>query len=74
MQALVRVQARVRANRVRMSTDGQAVQKLLEARRANLDPLKEAEVQFTFFYVFELGMIIYPLIHCLLHPELVIVI
>ncbi|KAG6489424.1 hypothetical protein ZIOFF_050693 [Zingiber officinale] len=46
MQALVRVQARVRSNRVRMSTEGQAVQKMLEARRANLDPLKEAEVPF----------------------------
>ncbi|RZS17588.1 hypothetical protein BHM03_00049776 [Ensete ventricosum] len=36
MQALVRVQAR-------MSTEGQVVQRLLEARRGKLDPLKEAE-------------------------------
>ncbi|KAJ8480251.1 hypothetical protein OPV22_023978 [Ensete ventricosum] len=43
MQALVRVQARVRARRVRMSTEGQAVRMMLEARRGQLDPLKEAE-------------------------------
>lgn len=36
MQALVRVQARVRARRVRMSAEGQAVQKHLWERR-NLD-------------------------------------
>lgn len=45
MQALVRVQARVRARRVRMSIEGQAVQKILEEHRGKLDPLKEAEVQ-----------------------------
>lgn len=45
MQALVRVQARVRARRARMSSQGQAVQRMLDARRAKLDPLKEAEVQ-----------------------------
>lgn len=45
MQALVRVQARVRARRVRMSTEGLAVQQLLEVRRGNKDDLlKEAEV------------------------------
>lgn len=45
MQALVRVQARVRARRVRMSTEGLAVQKLLEVRRHDKDDLlKEAEV------------------------------
>ncbi|KAJ4767931.1 Protein iq-domain 1 [Rhynchospora pubera] len=44
MQALVRVQARIRARHVRLSThEGQAVQQLLLARRAILDPLKEAE-------------------------------
>jgi hypothetical protein len=44
MQALVRVQARIRARHVRLSTDeGQAVQQLLLARRAAMDPLKEAE-------------------------------
>lgn len=45
MQALVRVQARVRARRVRMSIEGQAVQKMLEEHRGKLDPLKEAEVE-----------------------------
>jgi hypothetical protein len=44
MQALVRVQARIRARRVRMSTEGQAVQKLLEARRTQMDILRDAEV------------------------------
>lgn len=44
MQALVRVQARIRARRVRMSTEGQAVQKLIEARRTQMDILREAEV------------------------------
>lgn len=44
MQALVRVQARVRARRVRMSTEGLAVQKMLDQRRAETNPLKEAEV------------------------------
>jgi hypothetical protein len=44
MQALVRVQARIRARRVRMSTEGQAVQKLIQARRTKLDILREAEV------------------------------
>ncbi|CAN6441608.1 unnamed protein product [Victoria cruziana] len=43
MQALVRVQARVRARRVRMSTEGLAVQKMLDQRRAETNPLKEAE-------------------------------
>ncbi|KAJ3702318.1 hypothetical protein LUZ61_006023 [Rhynchospora tenuis] len=44
MQALVRVQARIRARHVRLSThEGQAVQQLLLARRATLDPLREAE-------------------------------
>jgi hypothetical protein len=38
------VQARIRARRVRMSTEGQAVQKLLEARRTQMDILREAEV------------------------------
>jgi len=44
MQALVRVQARMRARRVRMSIEGQAVQKMLEERRSKSDLLKEAEV------------------------------
>ena len=44
MQALVRVQARIRARRVRMSTEGQAVQKMLESRRTTMDIMKEAEV------------------------------
>ena len=44
MQALVRVQARVRARRVRMSIEGQAVQMMLEERRSQADLLKEAEV------------------------------
>ncbi|OAY76176.1 Protein IQ-DOMAIN 1 [Ananas comosus] len=43
MQALVRVQARIRARQVRMSEDGQAVQRILEARRSKSDPLREAE-------------------------------
>ena len=53
MQALVRVQARVRARRVRMSTEGQAVQKMLEERGSKSDLLKEAEVlsQFSLFDV-----------------------
>ena len=34
MQALVRVQARVRARRVRMSLKGQVVQKMLDERQA----------------------------------------
>ncbi|KAK4412631.1 protein IQ-DOMAIN 1 [Sesamum alatum] len=43
MQALVRVQARVRARRVRMSVEGQAVQKMLNERRAKDELLKQAE-------------------------------
>ncbi|KAL0330447.1 UNVERIFIED_CONTAM: hypothetical protein Sradi_5031400 [Sesamum radiatum] len=43
MQALVRVQARVRARRVRMSVEGQAVQKMLDERRAKDELLKQAE-------------------------------
>ncbi|KAL2237102.1 protein IQ-DOMAIN 1 [Sesamum indicum] len=43
MQALVRVQARVRARRVRMSVEGQAVQKVLDERRAKDELLKQAE-------------------------------
>lgn len=43
MQALVRVQARVRARRARMSLEGQAVQKLLSERRSTEDLLKQAE-------------------------------
>lgn len=42
-QALVKVHARVRARRVRMSTEGQVVQEVLEARRSKTDLLKEAE-------------------------------
>lgn len=45
MQALVRVQARVRANQVRMSVDGQAVQKMLDEHRRKDDHLKHAEVR-----------------------------
>ena len=45
MQALVRVQARVRARRVRMSVEGQAVQKLLDERRTEAELLKQAEVK-----------------------------
>lgn len=44
MQALVRVQARVRACRVRMSIEGQAVQDMMDKRRSQADILKEAEV------------------------------
>lgn len=47
MQALVRVQARVRARRVRMSMEGQAVQDMLNERRSNAELLREAEVQIT---------------------------
>lgn len=47
MQALVRVQARVRARRVRLSSEGQAVQQMLEAHRSQMDVMKEAEVSFT---------------------------
>ncbi|XP_028126645.1 uncharacterized protein LOC114323278 [Camellia sinensis] len=43
MQALVRVQARVRARRVRMSMEGQIVQKMLDERRSMADLLKQAE-------------------------------
>ncbi|CAL0319079.1 unnamed protein product [Lupinus luteus] len=43
MQALVRVQARVRARHVRMSIDGQAVQNILNERRTKSDLLKQAE-------------------------------
>lgn len=44
MQALVRVQARVRARRVRMSVEGQAVQRLLDERQVKNEVLKQAEV------------------------------
>lgn len=43
MQALVRVQARVRARRVRMSVEGQAIQQMLKDRRSEADILKQAE-------------------------------
>lgn len=46
MQALVRVQARVRARRVRMSEEGQAVQKMLDERHLKNELLKQAEVLF----------------------------
>lgn len=48
MQALVRVQARVRARRVRMSIEGQAVQQMLDEHRSKADRLKQAEVDFPF--------------------------
>lgn len=44
MQALVRVQARMRARRVRLTTEGQAVQQMLENRRNQVDLLKVAVV------------------------------
>lgn len=44
MQALVRVQARVRARHVRMSIEGQTVQKLLDEHRSRAEILKQAEV------------------------------
>jgi len=44
MQALVRVQARVRARRVRMSIEGQAVQNMLNERRTKAELIKQAEV------------------------------
>lgn len=44
MQALVRVQARVRARSVGMSPEGQAVQNLLDEHRYQNDPVKQAEV------------------------------
>ncbi len=40
MQALVRVQARVRARRVRMSEEGQAVQRHIWQRRQQIHPRK----------------------------------
>ncbi|XLS94036.1 hypothetical protein HN51_070044 [Arachis hypogaea] len=43
MQALVRVQARVRARNVRNSPEGKAVQTLLDQYRNQADPIKEAE-------------------------------
>ncbi|MBA0728548.1 hypothetical protein Golax_001438 [Gossypium laxum] len=43
MQALIRVQARVRACRVRMSTEGPAVQKILDECHSKDDILKQAE-------------------------------
>ncbi|XLT43548.1 hypothetical protein HN873_036152, partial [Arachis hypogaea] len=43
MQALVRVQARVRAGNVRNSPEGKAVQTLLDQYRNQVDPIKEAE-------------------------------
>lgn len=44
MQALVRVQARARAQCVSASSEGLAVQKLLDEHLA--DPMKQAEVQY----------------------------
>lgn len=44
MQALVRVQAHVRARNVRKSEEGKAVQKLLDEYRNQADPVKLAEV------------------------------
>lgn len=52
MQALVRVQARVRARRVRMSVEGQAVQKMLDERHANEQILKQAEVYIIYIYIY----------------------
>ncbi|KAI4329108.1 hypothetical protein L6164_021408 [Bauhinia variegata] len=43
MQALVRVQSRVRARNVRNSPEGKAVQKLLDERRLQIDPVELAE-------------------------------
>ncbi|KAK7349257.1 hypothetical protein VNO77_06481 [Canavalia gladiata] len=43
MQALVRVQARVKARNVRKSPEGKAVQKLLNERLNQADPVKQAE-------------------------------
>lgn len=54
MQALVRVQARVRARRVRMSMEGQAVQEMLNERRSMADLLKQAEVPQTMKYLVHL--------------------
>jgi myosin heavy subunit len=48
MEALVRVQARVRARRVRMSEDGQAVQQQIRQRRQLVSrPSKTAEGSWT---------------------------
>lgn len=44
MQALVRVQARVRARTARVSPEGQAAQKLVDEQCYPLDPIKQAEV------------------------------
>lgn len=44
MQALVRVQAHVRARNVRNSPEGKAVQKLLDEYRNLADPFKQIEV------------------------------
>ncbi|XLR47677.1 hypothetical protein S83_032337, partial [Arachis hypogaea] len=43
MQALVRVEARVRTRNVRNSPEGKAVQTLLDQYRNQADPIKEAE-------------------------------
>lgn len=48
MQALVRVQARVKARNVSKSPQGKAVQKSLKDRRNQADPVKQAEVSYAF--------------------------
>lgn len=65
MQALVRVQARVRARRVRMTVEGQAVQKLLEEHRTKSDLLKEVEVVIIFldFSLFHIGLIHFQMLN-----------
>lgn len=57
MQALVRVQARVRARRVRMSLEGQAVQNMLNERRTKAELYKEAEVPSHEFFTQKLHTI-----------------
>lgn len=55
MQALVRVQARVRARRVRMSIEGQAVQNMLNERCTKAELIKQAEVpHYNFLGVFSI--------------------
>lgn len=48
----------MRARRVRMSTEGQAVQKLLEHRRTKADILKEAEVPLLIHFSFYVCLLI----------------
>ena len=59
MQALVRVQARVRARCANASSEGQAVEKLLDEPLHEMDPVKQAEVCFSKFDSFIYIMMLY---------------